>query len=91
MVSARRAGTTASLDQLHKYPMYNQMPIATSRYWNMIHGNTPEEVLQDKEGMQIMRYLGRNLAWLMKLVEKGDEAGIPRPEEEVRVATNYIR
>ena len=52
-------------------------PIATSRYWNMVHGNTPEEVKQDEEGLQTMRYLGRNMAWLLKLKEAGEKAGFP--------------
>ena len=68
------------------------MPIATSRYWNMVHGNTPEEVKQDEEGMQIMRYLGRNMAWLLKLKEAGMKAGVEHPkQEENRVSTNFIR
>ena len=66
VVSARRAGTTAALDELNKYLLYAQMPIATSRYWNMVHGQTPEQVQADEEGVQIMRVLGRNLAWLLK-------------------------
>lgn len=66
--------------------------IATSRYWNMVHGNTPEEVKQDEEGLQIMRYLGRNMAWLLKLKEAGDKNGVALPEqEETRLATNFIR
>lgn len=92
VVSARRAGTTSALDQMNKYFFHQQMPIATSRYWNMVHGNTPEEVQQDKEGLQIMRYLGRNLAWLLKLKEVGAQAGVPFPvQEERRAATNFIR
>ncbi len=92
VVSARRAGTTSALDQMNKYFFHQQMPIATSRYWNMVHGNTPEEVKQDKEGMQIMRCLGRNMAWLLKLKETGDRHGVPLPEQEAtRIATNYIR
>ena len=68
------------------------MPIITSRYWNMVHGNTPEEVRQDEEGLQVMRYLGRNMAWMLKLIEAGEAAGIRTPEqEEKRAATNFIR
>ena len=70
IVSARRAGTTSALDQMHKYFFHQQMPIVTSRYWNMVHGNTPDEVKQDGEGLQIMRYLGRNMAWMLKLKEE---------------------
>ena len=92
IVSARRAGTTSALDQMNKYFLHQQMPIATSRYWNMVHGNTPEEVLQDKEGLQIMRVLGRNMAWVLKLKAAGEAAGVALPQqEEQRVATNFIR
>ena len=68
------------------------MPIVTSRYWNMVHGNRPEEVLQDAEGLQTLRVLARNMAWLLKLKEAGAAAGVPLPEQEpVRFATNFIR
>ena len=91
VVSARRAGTTSTLDQMNKYFQITEMPIISSRYWNMVHGNRPEEVVQDLEGMQIMRTLGRNMAWFLKLKEAGDAAGIPYPEQEPRVGTNFIR
>lgn len=92
VVSARRAGTTSALDQINKYFLHGQMPVISSRYWNMVHGNTPEEVMQDAEGFQIMRVLGRNMAWFLKLKEAGEKAGVPLPkQEEVRIATNYIR
>lgn len=91
VVSCRRAGSTASLDQLAKYFTINQMPVVSSRYWNMVHGNSPEEVRQDLEGMQIMRYLGRNMAWLLKSIEAGRKAGLELPQEETRVSTNFIR
>ena len=92
VVSARRAGTTSALDQINKYFLHQQMPVATSRYWNMVHGNTPEEVRQDEEGMQTLRYLARNMAWLLKLKEVGEKAGVPEPpQEKTRVATNFIR
>ncbi len=90
VVSARRGGTTAALDQLNKYFYINGMPIATSQYWPMVHGNTPEEVAQDLEGLQIMRHLGRNLAWLIKCIEAGKAAGIHVPALEPRVNTNFI-
>ena len=61
IVSARRAGTTATFDQLNKYYTMNQMPVISSRYWNMVHGSTPDEVRKDEEGMQIMRILGKNM------------------------------
>ena len=71
VTSARRAGTTAALDRLAKYPLISQMPLVASQYWCMVHGNTPDEVRQDEEGMQIMRTLGRNMAWILKLIEIG--------------------
>ena len=92
VVSARRSGTTSALDQINKYFLHQQMPIATSRYWNMVHGNTPEEVRQDAEGLQILRYLGRNMAWLLKLKEAGKNAGVELPAQEgKRLSTNFIR
>ena len=91
VVSARRAGTTASLDVLNKYFTISRMPIVSSRYWNMVHGNTPQEVLQDKEGMQIMRILGQNMAWLLKSIEAGKKAGITPPAPEAVTQTNFIR
>ncbi len=91
IVSARRAGTTATMDQLNKYFSINQMPIISSRYWNMVHGNNPEEVKQDEEGMQIMRILGRNMAYFLKCQEAGRKAGINMPEKEKTKLTNFIR
>lgn len=91
VVSARRAGTTAALDELNKYLLYAQMPIATSRYWNMVHGQTPAQVCEDKEGIQIMRVLGKNLAWLLKSIEAGKNTGLKIPEQEQRINTNFIR
>lgn len=91
IASARRAGTTATLDVLHKYLQFAAMPVVTSTYWNMVHGNTPDEVKQDLEGMQIMRNLGRNMAWLLKCIEAGKAAGIMMPERETAAKTNFIR
>ncbi|WP_296400147.1 flavodoxin family protein [Acidaminococcus timonensis] len=79
IASARRAGTSTTLDVLNKYLMYNEMPVVSSNYWNMVHGNTPEEVLQDKEGVQIMETLGKNMAWLLKSIEAGKKAGVEEP------------
>lgn len=91
IVSARRGGTTASLDVLAKHLSINEMPIVSSTYWNMVHGNTPEEVLEDLEGMQTMRNIGRNLAWLIKCIERGKEANITAPIGERGIRTNFIR
>ena len=91
IASARRGGTTATLDVLNKYFLYNQMPLVSSRYWNIVHGNTPEQVLEDKEGVQIMETLGRNMTWILKSIEAGKAAGVPQPESEQKVYTNFIR
>ena len=91
VISARRAGTTATWDQLNKYFGLMQMPIVTSRYWNMVHGTDPEEVKQDAEGMQVMRILGKNMAWSLKCKQAGLEAGIKLPEQETVTFTNFIR
>ena len=91
VASARRAGTTATLDQLNKYFTISEMPVISSRYWNMVHGFTPEDVRKDEEGMQIMRVLGRNMAWFLKCKEAGEKAGIPLPEREEFLWTNFIR
>ena len=68
-----------------------EMPMISSQYWNMVHGNTPEEVVQDEEGMQIMRTLGRNMGWLLKCIEAGRNAGISVPQKEAQKVTNFIR
>lgn len=91
IVAARRGGTTAALDQLHKYFYLAEMPIVTSVYWNMVHGAKPDEVRQDLEGMQVMRGIGRNMAWLLKCKEAGIAAGVPFPEKEAKTYTNFIR
>lgn len=91
VVSARRAGTTATFDQLNKYFTLTQMPIVSSQYWNMVHGATPEQVKQDLEGLQTMRTLGRNMAFFLKCKEAGIKAGIPFPEREYHIFTNFIR
>ena len=91
VVSARRGGTTASFDALNKYFGISQMPVVGSTYWNMVHGNTPEEVMQDEEGLQVMRNLGRNMAWLLKCIELGREGGVFAPEAEHAHRTNFIR
>lgn len=91
VLSARRAGTTAAFDQLIKYFTISQMPVVSSRYWNMVHGNTPEQVRQDEEGMLTMRVLGRNMAYMLRCFAAGKETGVPLPEREPGVFTNFIR
>lgn len=90
VVSARRGGNTATFDQLNKYFTISGMPVVSSQYWNQVHGNNAEQCLQDAEGLQTMRVLGRNMAFLLKSIALGKEAyGLP--ETEAKVATNFIR
>lgn len=91
VVSCRRAGATATFDQMNKYFTIRNMPIVSSQYWNMVHGNTPEEVRQDTEGMQIMRTLGHNMAWMLKCIEAGKKEGIVFKKHEDKILTNFIR
>ena len=91
VASARRAGTTATLDELNKYFTIKQMPVVSSTYWNMVHGHSPEEVRQDREGLQTMRNLGRNMAWLLKCIALGRTQGIEPPAAESGNWTNFIR
>lgn len=91
VVSARRGGTTASLDDLNKYFTIRQMPIVASTYWNMVHGSCPEDVMQDKEGLQTMHNLGQNMAWLLKCIESGKLAGIQPPCAESGMRTDFVR
>lgn len=91
VVSARRGGTAASFDVLNKYFGIASMPVVSSTYWNMVYGKTPDEVRQDAEGMQTMRNLGRNMAYLLKCMEAGRAAGIAFPAQENSVRTNFIR
>ena len=91
VASARRSGTTATLDQLNKYFTISEMPVISGRYWNMVHGHTPDEVRQDAEGMQNMRILARNMAWHLKCLEAGRKAGVALPKQEEIVFTNFIR
>lgn len=89
--SARRSGTTATWDQLNKYFGLMQMPIVTSRYWNMVHGTNPDEVKKDFEGIETMRILGKNMAYLLKCKEVAQTLGISSPEQEPFTFTNFVR
>ena len=88
VVSCRRGGASATFDRLNKYFTINQMPVVSSQYWNSIHGNTVDEAKKDLEGLQIMRTLGNNMAWMMKTM-KNSKFELPKREE--RVDTNFIR
>lgn len=90
VVSARRGGCSATFDEINKYFTISGMPVVSSQYWNSVHGNTPEEVKCDEEGLQIMRTLGKNMAFLMKSIQLGKETyGVP--EKEPWKPTNFIR
>lgn len=90
VVSARRAGTTATYDELNKYLGISNMLIVPAPYWNMVHGNTAEEVKQDREGLYIMRQIGENMTWMLKMLENAKANGIaPAILEKER--TNFIR
>ena len=91
IASARRAGTTATLDVLQKYFTISQMPVVTSTYWTMVHGKQPEDVLKDEEGLQTMRNLASNMVWMLRCIEAGKAAGIKPPQEEFGARTNFIR
>lgn len=88
---ARRGGTTAALDAVNKHFGISQMPVAGSTYWNMAHGLRAEDAEQDEEGLQTMRNLARNMAWMMKCFAVGKESGIPYPQTELGACTNFVR
>ncbi len=90
VVSCRRAGASTTFDVINKYFTINNMPIVGSNYWNEIHGNTAEEAAQDEEGLQTMRVLGNNMAWLLKCIELGKASGL-EPAKERKIMTNFIR
>ncbi len=91
VVSCRRGGASEAFARINMFFTINHMPVVPSRYWNQVHGNTPEEVEQDLEGLQTMRALAVNMAWLLKSIEAGKKSGVPMPKREVRVTTNFIR
>ena len=91
VVSCRRSGTTASLDCLNKYFTISNMPVVSSSYWNMVHGSSAEDVLMDEEGLQIMRGIGSNMAWLLKCIELGKKNGTSHPVPEAKIRTNFIK
>ena len=91
VVSCRRGGATATFDVLNKYFSISNMVIATSQYWNQVHGCTPDQVRQDEEGLQTMRTLGENIAWLLKCLEAGRKAGVEPPQYEKYTPTSFVR
>ena len=93
VASARRAGTTTALEAMEKVPQFFEMPLVSATYWPMVHGanNAPADVAKDEEGLQIMRNLGRNMAWMLRCIEAGKAAGIQPPQSETGARTNFIR
>lgn len=91
VVSCRRGGASAAFDQLNKYALISNMYVVGSSYWNQIHGNTKEEAMQDLEGLQTMRNLGKNMAYLLKCMEIAKRSGMDKPVYEKRINTNFIR
>jgi multimeric flavodoxin WrbA len=90
VVSCRRGGASAAFDRLNKYFTISSMPVVSSQYWNSVHGTTPDEVRQDLEGMQTMRTLARNMAWLIKCIDAARPT-VPLPQQEKPTPTNFIR
>jgi multimeric flavodoxin WrbA len=91
VVCCRRGGATATFDSMSKYFTIANMPVVPSIYWNMLHGANAEDAAQDAEGLQTMRYLAYNMAWMLKCLKAGKDAGVPMPTTEKRVWTNFIR
>jgi len=90
LVTLRRTGGSSTFDGLNHYLTYSEMIMATSNYWNVIHGRTPGEVEKDEEGVQIMNVLGKNIAWLLKMKEQTNGL-VPAPARETKIATHFIR
>ena len=88
--SCRRGGASATFDQINKYFSMSNMPIVTSQYWNQVHGTNPDEVKRDLEGMQTMRTLGNNMAWLLKCIDIAKKSGLEYPKNEEIIKTNFI-
>lgn len=91
VVSCRRGGASAAFDQLNKYFTISSMPVVSGQYWNQVHGACPEDVEKDGEGLQTVRSLANNMAWLLSCIEAGKKAGITFPEREKGIRTNFIR
>jgi flavin reductase len=91
IATCRRSGGTAALDQMNKYMTDCNMPVVPSQYWNVVHGNTPDEIRRDTEGLQTMHVLARNMTWLLKCIALGREHGIGFPAHEQHTMTNFIR
>lgn len=91
VVSCRRGGASAAFDRINKYFQMSNMIVVGSQYWNQVHGARPDEVERDEEGLQTMRTLGENMAWLLRCIEAGRTAGVDAPIYEKKIRTNFIR
>lgn len=91
VVSCRRGGASAAYDRLNKYFTMSNMPVVPSQYWNQVHGSKPEDVLRDEEGLQTMRTLGQNMAWMLKSRQAGEGQGLSLPQYEPKLRTSFIR
>lgn len=91
VVSCRRGGASAAFDQMNHYFLMSSMHVVASQYWNQVHGSTPDQVKQDLEGLQTMRTLGKNMAWLLKCIDQGNRNHIAKPQYEDWTPTNFIR
>lgn len=91
IASCRRSGSMETIDQMNRYFTFNNMPIVSAQYWTMVHGFTPDDVRKDEEGMQTMRSLGTNMAWMLKCIQAAKNSGIELPQTEERIYTNFIR
>lgn len=91
VVSCRRGGASATFEQLNQFFTISNMPVVSSQYWNSVHGFTPEDVRKDEEGLQTMRSLGENMAWLLKSKEAAIKQGIEAPVYEPRLRTHFIQ
>ncbi|MGF0034458.1 flavodoxin family protein [Bariatricus sp. SGI.154] len=90
VVSCRRGGVSAAFDRLNKYFGISNMHIVGSQYWNQVHGFTPDDVRKDGEGLQTMRTLAQNMAWLLEGIEAGRKGGVETPQYEKRISTHFI-
>lgn len=91
VVSCRRGGASAAFERINKYFLMSNMPVVPSQYWNQVHGSCPDDVLKDEEGLQTMRTLAENMAYMLKCFKAGEENGVKKPEYEAKIRTNFIR
>lgn len=91
VVSCRRGGASASFESLNQFFTISNMPVVSSQYWNSVHGFTPDDVRKDEEGLQTMRSLGENMAWMLRCIKEGKKNNMNKPEYESRLRTHFIQ